>query len=123
MFPHGKIHLDTDPPRRLKSGVTRLARLSDCTIYPVRLQGIAGEGKVISAVLLRGYPHMRCAPKLICDKVSGHACLEQLAAILEGRDLDPDSLHLESIDGEKLDSDNLDPPTPDDDSQELNRAS
>ena len=102
LFPHGTIHLESDPPRKLKSGATRLAHISDCTIYPVRLQGIAGQGKVISAVLLRGHPHLRIAPAMRCEKENTHACLERLAAILEGRDLDARTL--------------------DHDSQELNRA-
>ena len=94
MFPHGKIHLDTDPPIKLKSGVIRLSHLSGCAIHPVRLQGIAGQGKVVSAVLLRGYPHLRVATTLQCDKANGRLCLEQLTAILEGRDLDPPAQEL-----------------------------
>jgi len=94
LFPHGKIHLDTDPPRKLKSGVIRLSHISGCAIHPVRLQGIAGQGHVVSAILLRGHPQLRIAPLLRCDRTNEHACLEQLTSILEGRDLDRNTQEL-----------------------------
>lgn len=49
LFPHGKIHLDTDPPRPIKGGVIRLAAWSGAEIYPVRIDGVKAQGKVLAA--------------------------------------------------------------------------
>lgn len=88
LFPHGGIHLDSAPSRPLKSGAARLAHISASAIYPVRLQGIAGEGKVVSAVMLRGYPKLRVSTALRNPHSNDRHCMEQLAATIEGRDLD-----------------------------------
>ncbi len=49
LFPHGKIHLDTDSPRPIKAGVIRLAKWTTTPIYPVRLDGIKAQGQVLLA--------------------------------------------------------------------------
>lgn len=49
LFPHGKIHLDSDPPRPIKAGVIRLAIWTNTPIYPVRLDGITAQGHVLLA--------------------------------------------------------------------------
>jgi len=49
LFPHGKIHLDSDPPRPIKAGVVRLAIWTNTPIYPVRLDGITAQGHVLLA--------------------------------------------------------------------------
>ena len=54
IFPHGKIHLPSDPPARLKPGATRLAMKAGCAIYPLKLSGIAAQGHVMMPVILRG---------------------------------------------------------------------
>ena len=45
LFPHGKIHLDSEPSLKIKGGVARLAAWSQAEIYPVRITGVKGEGK------------------------------------------------------------------------------
>ncbi len=54
LFPHGKIHLDCDPPRRTKAGAARLAAISKVPVVPLRLCGAARPGHVVSPVLIRG---------------------------------------------------------------------
>jgi len=53
LFPHGKIHLDSEPPRRLKGGAVRLARHTGAPLIPMRITGVRRQGHVISSLLLR----------------------------------------------------------------------
>jgi 1-acyl-sn-glycerol-3-phosphate acyltransferase len=53
LFPHGKIHLDSEPPRRLKGGAVRLARNTGAPLIPMRITGVRRQGHVISSLLLR----------------------------------------------------------------------
>ncbi len=54
LFPHGKIHLDSDPPRKLKAGAARLAMHTGAPLVPMRITGVRRQGHVVSSVLLRG---------------------------------------------------------------------
>lgn len=54
LFPHGKIHLDSDPSRKLKAGFARLAAWSGAPVYSVRIDGVAGQGKILSAPFIPG---------------------------------------------------------------------
>ncbi|HET8808371.1 MAG TPA: lysophospholipid acyltransferase family protein [Methylophaga sp.] len=49
IFPHGRIHLDSDPPRKIKAGCTRLALWSQAPIIPVRIDGVGAPGKILLA--------------------------------------------------------------------------
>ena len=49
LFPHGKIHLDNDPPRKLKAGCVRLAQWSRAPLLPVRIDGVGAAGQVLLA--------------------------------------------------------------------------
>ena len=59
LFPHGHIHLDHHPPRPLKRGVALLARATGVPIIAVRLDGVRGQGRTISAVFLRSHVRLR----------------------------------------------------------------
>lgn len=83
LFPHGGIHLDTDPPRKLKRGVVKLAELAQCPIYPVRLEGIAGAGQVITAVILRSQARLTSFPPLSSAGHTTQECLNELARRLD----------------------------------------
>ncbi|MCL5801755.1 MAG: 1-acyl-sn-glycerol-3-phosphate acyltransferase [Gammaproteobacteria bacterium] len=83
IFPHGRIHLDSDPPRKLKGGVASLAQLTGSPVYPVRLEGIRGQGHVFKAVVQRSHARLTAYPALFCTDYE--ACLTELAGILEGR--------------------------------------
>ncbi|MDJ0807707.1 MAG: lysophospholipid acyltransferase family protein [Gammaproteobacteria bacterium] len=62
LFPHGKIHLDSDPPRRLKAGAARLAMHTGAPLVPMRISGIRRQGHVISPVLLRAEARIAAFP-------------------------------------------------------------
>ncbi len=85
LFPHGKIHLDSDPPRKLKGGVVRLASWVQCPIFPVRLEGIRGERLILKALVLRSRARLRSYPPLYCrDEGEQKECLERLRHFIEG---------------------------------------
>lgn len=85
VFPHGKIHLDTDPPRKLKGGVARLAHRTGSPIYPVRVEDVRGAGHTILAVFIPSYSKLKAFPSLDCSALGHDECLEQLAVLIEGR--------------------------------------
>ena len=84
LFPHGTIHLDSDPPRRLKAGAVRLAQLARCPITPVRLQGVKAQGRIFLPVLLRARAKIENFPLLSCAETESSACLRRLQQILDG---------------------------------------
>ena len=83
LFPHGKIHLDSDPPRRLKPGAVRLAQLARCPITPVRLGGVKAQGHIFLPVLLRARAKIENFLPLSCENQEASACLHQLQERLE----------------------------------------
>lgn len=78
VFPHGGIHLESEPPRPLKAGVIRLSQMAECTIHPVRLDGIAGKGHVLRAVFIRGHATLENLPEFRCENMRLKQCLQQL---------------------------------------------
>ena len=87
IFPHGKIHLDSDPPRSIKAGVIKLAEMSGCYVYPARLEGIRGQGLTLLSVPLRSHATVTVFPPLYCDGENSRDHLQDLAAYIEGRAL------------------------------------
>lgn len=85
LFPHGRIHLDSEPPRRLKPGVAKMAQLSGAPIYPVRIEGVRGEGRLVSAVFLRSRARLSSFAPIDCAGLATPDCLASLADCLEGR--------------------------------------
>lgn len=82
LFPHGRIHLDSDPPRHLKAGAIRLAQLADCPVYPVRIEGVAAQGTIFRAVLTRGRVRLYNRQVLDCHGIAPRACLARLEQLL-----------------------------------------
>jgi 1-acyl-sn-glycerol-3-phosphate acyltransferase len=82
LFPHGKIHLDSHPPRPLKPGFVRMAQLADCPIYPVRIEGVRGEGLVATSALLRSRARLTGHPPVFCHDHPEGDCLDSVAARL-----------------------------------------
>lgn len=82
LFPHGKIHLDSEAPKRLKPGAVRLAQLADCPIYPVRIEGVTAQGAIFRPVLLRARAHLYNRSVLECDEVAPRECLATLESLL-----------------------------------------
>ena len=78
LFPHGKIHLDSDPPRRTKAGAARLAAISKTPVVPLRLSGIARQGHVVSPVFFRGRPKVEVLPVIEAREFSSDALYQAI---------------------------------------------
>ncbi len=83
LFPHGKIHLDSDPHHHLKPGAVRLAQLAGCPIYPLRIEGVRAQGGIFLPVLLRARARLSNRPKLDCADLAPRECLNHLEALLK----------------------------------------
>jgi 1-acyl-sn-glycerol-3-phosphate acyltransferase len=83
VFPHGGIHLDTDPPRKLRGGVVFLAQKAGCNIYPVRVDDVRGAGFTALAILIPGRVRMTAYPLLDCAGQEHKECLAKLTSILD----------------------------------------
>jgi len=68
LFPHGKIHLPSEPPIKLKRGVEFLARRSGCPIYPLRIEGPRAQGTVFQSIFLPSRSRIHTYPPLTCDE-------------------------------------------------------
>ncbi|MGD8910331.1 MAG: lysophospholipid acyltransferase family protein [Chromatiales bacterium] len=79
LFPHGKIHLDTDPPRRIKAGASRLAAVTNAPVIPLRISGVAAQGHVVSAVVARGQAVVERLPVIDPQKI----CADELYQAIE----------------------------------------
>ena len=83
LFPHGKIHLDSDRPVKIKGGAVRLSQISGCPIYPVRLEGVRGQGHTILAVPIRSEAHLIAHPPLYCQPHHYSENLHKLQQLIE----------------------------------------
>lgn len=83
LFPHGKIHLDSEPPVKIKGGAVRLAQITGCPIYPVRLEGVRGEGHTVLAVFIRTEAHLHARPPMYCQRQHYAENLHQLQQLIE----------------------------------------
>jgi 1-acyl-sn-glycerol-3-phosphate acyltransferase len=83
IFPHGKIHLDTDPPRKLKGGVARLAAWSGRPIFPVRIDGVGGKGKVVSAPFIPSHVQLTIVDSFVCEQNEMADCLNRISLAIE----------------------------------------
>lgn len=81
LFPHGRIHLDSDPPRALKAGAAKLAKVSGVAIYPCRIEGVKGAGHTLLSLLWRSKVSMRVFSPIQCD-AEVVDCMESLAQLL-----------------------------------------
>ena len=52
LFPQGSMHLDGEPVH-FKRGAALLAAIAGAPIYPLRVEGIRGQGRTVSAVFMR----------------------------------------------------------------------
>jgi 1-acyl-sn-glycerol-3-phosphate acyltransferase len=83
LFPHGTIHLDSDPPRRLKAGVVKLAKMSGYPIYPVRLDGIKGQGHTLLAIPVRSKVVLKLGAPIDAVHMDEKDCLQAIADHIE----------------------------------------
>jgi 1-acyl-sn-glycerol-3-phosphate acyltransferase len=85
IFPHGKIHLDSDPPRKIKGGVARLAAWSGVPVFPVRIDGVGGEGKVVTAPFIPSHVQLTLAESFACEQDDMVECLEKISEVIENK--------------------------------------
>jgi len=83
IFPHGKIHLDSDPPRRLKAGVIRLAAWTAAPVYPLRIDGVSGQGKILTAPFSPSHVKLTLTDPIKIDDPASVNRLEQIAIAIE----------------------------------------
>lgn len=82
LFPHGRIHLDHYQPTPLKRGVALLARETGAPIVVVRLDGVRGVGRTVSAVFLRSRVRLRHHAPLHHAGQEAEALLEKIGRLL-----------------------------------------
>lgn len=78
LFPHGRIHLDHHAPSPLKRGIALLAHMTAAPIYPVRVEGVRGQGLTVAAVFVRSRARLRSFAPLRCHARMTEHCLEKL---------------------------------------------
>ncbi len=78
MFPYGGIHADESALPAFKGGAVMLAQKTNCALYPVRLEGVAGRGHTILAVPMRSHAHLKQYSPVTCDDQAHKACIEIL---------------------------------------------
>ena len=82
IFPHGTIHLESEPYRKLKPGAVRLAQLADCKIYPARIDGVRAEGGVFLPGLLRGNTTVESFAAIDCHGREVGECLAEVEKLV-----------------------------------------
>jgi len=78
MFPYGGIHVDEKALPAFKGGAIMLAKKTNSTLYPVRVEGIAGMGHTILAVPMRSRAHLKQYDPVRCDDLEHKACIKVL---------------------------------------------
>ncbi len=84
LFPHGRIHFDTDGPARLKPGILHLAKLSGAPVYPLHIDGVRGAGRTVSAVFQRSRARLTVFPHISYQDDAPERLLEVLGRQLGG---------------------------------------
>lgn len=83
IFPHGKIHLDSDPPRKIKGGVARLSAWSQAPIYPVRIDGVGAEGHVAIAPIIPSHVILTMNELINCQSGQLKKSLAEITLAIE----------------------------------------
>ena len=87
LFPHGTIHLDSDPPRKLKPGAARLAQMANAPILPLRITGIRGEGYIVRGLLRRSTARVEAFPSITPAGKTFNQLQDEMQKILDGDSL------------------------------------
>jgi 1-acyl-sn-glycerol-3-phosphate acyltransferase len=83
IFPHGTIHLDSDPPKKIKGGVARLAAWSEAAIYPIRIDGVGGQGQVVLAPIIPSHAILSLKEIHYCQPEQLTECLAYITKAIE----------------------------------------
>lgn len=84
LFPHGRIYLDDQPAPELKRGAVLLTKITGAPIYPLRIEGVRGQGLTVIAVFLRSRALLRCFTPLTLQDRSAEELLRDLGGVLSG---------------------------------------
>lgn len=87
LFPEGGIHKKDKPPKRLKAGIVKLAKLAEVPIIPIQVDGMQ-HGKSLTTLLLPSHCRLVTFSDMDCRSVkcktpSEKDCLTQLALFLQ----------------------------------------
>ena len=85
LFPYGGIHLEHETPARLRRGIVHLAKTSGAPVYALRLTGIRGQGRTLSAVFEPSRAKVTRFPALYYDERKPDALPGELTARLTGK--------------------------------------
>jgi 1-acyl-sn-glycerol-3-phosphate acyltransferase len=85
LFPHGRIHLDNQPPAPIKRGVVWLAQMSGAPIVPLRVDGVRAQGLTVPAVFVRSRARIRRYETITLAERPADELLKELADMLTGR--------------------------------------
>ncbi len=85
LFPFGGIHLEHETPARPRRGIVHLAKASGAPVYALRLTGIRGQGRTLSAVFERSRARVTRHPALYYDERKPDALQSELTARLTGK--------------------------------------
>ena len=83
LFPEGGIHARDKPPKRLKAGIVKLAKMANVPIMPLQVDGMRAEGSTVTAIFLPSFSRLYTMQKLDCNNMSAELCLTQLALFLQ----------------------------------------
>lgn len=64
LFPQGSIRVPGAPRKPLKRGVIALAAMARVPIIPVRVSGVGGVGRIVSAVFIRSHARIQAGTPL-----------------------------------------------------------
>ncbi len=84
LFPHGKIHLDTDPPRKIKAGAARLACITGSPLVPIRIRGVRAQGHIFKPLILRGAAVIEVLPVVESWAGDSAALNQRIQGLLDG---------------------------------------
>jgi 1-acyl-sn-glycerol-3-phosphate acyltransferase len=83
LFPHGKIHLSSDPPRRIKAGAVRLAFYAQAPLIPLTIHGVKRQGHVVSPILLRARARLTRFEPIYPLEMEAETMLKRLQGLLD----------------------------------------
>ena len=82
LFPFGRMHLDSEPPIKIKGGVSVLAARTGAPVYPARIEGQLRKKTVVRAVIYRGRPKLFPLEPMRFGHEDAKQKLQQLAKLL-----------------------------------------
>ena len=83
LFPEGAIHKRDKPPKRLKAGIVKLAKMAKVPITPLQVDGMRAEGTTVTTIFIPSHSRLYTLPILECEELSEEHCLTQLALFLQ----------------------------------------